>query len=1618
MALDSKIQISVGANLSATTKNDLQKELNRISGELKFKVDGKQSKNAISQIHKNYTKSIGSLNTANKRFFESFNNLSKKSAKDSANVFRDNFNKIGSAVGTSTIAKDISKISTLSNKSAKDSASAFNESFKNIGTVIKKSSVTDAISNINYLSKKSAKESANVFAERFNNIGTSLKKSSINDAILNISKTSNKSAEDSAKSFINAFNKVESNAKIATGKNKAFTSWFSGTQTRNLPTQQTSAFNLTPQDTKSNNQAFDSWFIPKSSTENINSAKASMSAFNNALKEGVIVRDRYGKVNREATKEFRIQNKEMINATKNQFAFSNMLMTGIKKMMIWSITATALFAPLRAFQNGLQTLKEIDTQLVDIAKVTNLTAKEMEELAKRASEVGVELGRTTQEYLQAVTEFSRAGYNDQAEDLAKLSLLLQNVGDVTSETANEMLIAVDAAYGLNGSATELTKVIDSLNAISNNNPTSIGKMADGIKVAASVFKLAGLSINEFTALVGTGTSATQQSGDVVARALRTVLMNIQGVTDSVGETTEETISKSDEVLKKYGISIRDTITNFINPMEVFSQISEKFQTTLKGNEVAQSEIISTLAGKRQANFLAGIIDNWDMVQKQIYEAMYATGSAMRENEIYMQSWEAKSKQLSSAVAEFWVKSLDTDLIKGFIDILRKGVETLTDFGGLIPIIAGLLIGGLVGGILAVRGAVKVLNIELVKTAVLSGGWSLLIGGLVTLLTALGYKYIWASDKIHTFNTSIGDSIEKETELLKSENDRVTTLETMASRYEELSKKQALSKEESIELETITNTLSTLYPTLKIGVTETTDAYDAQITKLKELTLAERESLKEKALLAQANAKAQLALVSDAELEVENKYNSAMSTRNNALKGAGSFDPTSVYYNPEMASDLDKAGKSTYNAIGSNYSSDLTKEQKEFINKYKSIFAGIGITEDQLNLATRSGETGIKNLLKKANELAQDNIIKYEPQLESIRNIRKQIESSQIIIDEVAGLSDIKTETDEEKAIRLAKEKAERERIAELERQRIAAEKAKQDKEDASYQSPTAARVRELTLQTEKDTIQSDLLQSEIEKAEAAKDYAKVLELQNELLSHQETSLTNLKTSQVELSKEADIVRASTKYDTTKWFLPNGETNTYYDDLFNSLGKTGQEAITAIKDKLQLLGNGWRTQEELILIVKESIDETKKSSDSLFKSMLKNIKETRDAQLESIETAELKIQEIIKKGIEMRKDALDQELDDYKKMIDGKIEQKEREWAIEDNRKKSEEDIKTITELQKKIDSVSRDTSLTGIAERKRLEKELAEEMSRIEDDRIQSRRDKERQALENSLTFKEDTTEKAIKAIDKEWDNERITLEAANALRDKSFEEIAKYFPELFNALGVASNDFLGVFETFSTKFDDNVTSMRTGIKKLLEDINAASEALKNIMLDEARLAMGDVSYLTGDQKLIQQDLDKQEIRDLQLEWNNLNDLKQSGLPYDKTRMDKIGDEAQTIRNRWEWEHSKDNPMDLRDYEGTFSQGINAGTVTKTGSYLLHGSASNPEYVFTNSQMFNLIKNLANRTFGGIGGSPQLAGAGMGGMNLSIIVNGNADNGTIAGIKTAGKDILREITENFKKRSF
>lgn len=267
----------------------------------------------------------------------------------------------------------------------------------------------------------------------------------------------------------------------------------------------------------------------------------------------------------------------------------------------WTIVTGAMMKVKQEFVDAVKVMKEVDSELVNIQKVTDATAEEMRKLTEQAYSMATAYGRSPVEFLKSVTSFARAGYDETSSALGELSLLTQNVGDVEQELADKFLVSADAAWQYKGNIEKLRAILDGFNELSNKTATTVDNLADGITVAGSVFAQAGLSAQDYAGIVGTATAKTQRDGNEMARAWRTILMNIRQIEGTDLETGEvidiDKLANAEKTLHNIGISIREVVNGqneLRNPMSILTELAEKW-TDL--SSIQKAAIQEALAGR-------------------------------------------------------------------------------------------------------------------------------------------------------------------------------------------------------------------------------------------------------------------------------------------------------------------------------------------------------------------------------------------------------------------------------------------------------------------------------------------------------------------------------------------------------------------------------------------------------------------------------------------------------------------------------------------------------------------------------------------------------------------------------------------------------------------------------------------------------------------------------------------------------------------------------------------------------------------------------------------------------------------------------------------------------------
>lgn len=334
-------------------------------------------------------------------------------------------------------------------------------------------------------------------------------------------------------------------------------------------------------------------------------------------------------------------------------------------------------------------LKEIDNILTEISKTSDLTSQELEKLGNTSFKTAGKYGKDASDYLSGIQEMYRAGFTN-ADEMAELSVLAQSAGDLQRNTADDYLIATNAAYNLKGNVEKLNDVLDSQNYITNHAAVSMEDMAQATSEAASIAAQYGVQIDELSALTAVAVSKTRESGSEVGNALKSIFINLQ-------DTTKQPIV---DVFDELDISM----TKFVNgaeilktPIELLKELSESF-TELPEGSILRSNVLNDIGSKYHANTLAAILSDFDSYYNMLDLYNQGSGSAMEEAMKSANNLSGSLNRLGNTWTSIVNNVIDTDALisvtNGFNSVLSV-VETLTSaLGslGTIGIGAGLFTG--------------------------------------------------------------------------------------------------------------------------------------------------------------------------------------------------------------------------------------------------------------------------------------------------------------------------------------------------------------------------------------------------------------------------------------------------------------------------------------------------------------------------------------------------------------------------------------------------------------------------------------------------------------------------------------------------------------------------------------------------------------------------------------------------------------------------------------------------------------------------------------------------------------------------------------------------------------
>lgn len=391
----------------------------------------------------------------------------------------------------------------------------------------------------------------------------------------------------------------------------------------------------------------------------LKTAQANVDAAKEALKVN-------GQMPKVIAKVVKLREQELMNALSKKDALKAIKTTsdGLVKSVAQLGIASATLQ--KSYSKVLNTFQQMDAALTRIAQVSNElnTGEALSALANNAYEAAQRTGIAATQYLEAVRLWQLAGHGvEEASRRAELTAIGTNVTDVANiQTMQKYIHVAENAWGAS-----VEGILNSMNAIENQMPTTANAIGQAMQNAAVSADLVNTSMDEFIALVTAAEAATQIGGQRIGTALNAIATRYSTLLSGIGAQNQERF----DALTDLGINIHVPETGeLLSFMEVMDEIQQRWGDW---TEMERLQVTNFLGGQGSAQTIAAIAENWDDVikaQEIVLEQMEAgtEGSIFEEQEKAMESMGHKMNEIQAISQQMWWAISDNGQV--VIDVLN------------------------------------------------------------------------------------------------------------------------------------------------------------------------------------------------------------------------------------------------------------------------------------------------------------------------------------------------------------------------------------------------------------------------------------------------------------------------------------------------------------------------------------------------------------------------------------------------------------------------------------------------------------------------------------------------------------------------------------------------------------------------------------------------------------------------------------------------------------------------------------------------------------------------------------------------------------------------------------
>ena len=536
--------------------------------------------------------------------------------------------------------------------------------------------------------------------------------------------------------------------------------------------------------------------------------------------------------------------------------FGETIGNDIGKLGQWLSATTLLIGAFHEIKSGIQDVIDLNTNLTQTATAMNTTVDNLGKIATAAQTMSQNMGANVNDVLDIMHVY--ANVNETADSIIKKTqadVILSNISGMSGAQTTDDLQALQQQFNLTDD--QLMHVDDAITKIAQNlrmnYQGAIQDIADGTKTAGAMAQQAGMTFEQFSAIIGATAEKTRLSGSEIATSMKMIMARVGQIKSADPDVTDNDKAASTKALQSIGVDKFDKQTGQLRNMyDVLSDVAGKWNTLTKNEK---EYVANASAGQRQFSTFESIMLSWGKAQDLATQAVNANGNALKQQQTYMESTEAKAKQFNATVTSLWQNTISSkeigDIIQLGTYLVQNIVPVLTTIAGIVITIQAKNIASFIANIgNSIRGTVSNIGafVEIAQEA--GGGIKGLAAAFDTLkvsemgvtgviglvVAALGLITMGVS----SYNQAQEEAQQKAVEAAKNYKTESDSLGTLISQYKEIESHTSITSDDKNTLKSIQDQLNSSFGTEAKQLDLVNGKYSDQIDKLDKLSKAKAD----------------------------------------------------------------------------------------------------------------------------------------------------------------------------------------------------------------------------------------------------------------------------------------------------------------------------------------------------------------------------------------------------------------------------------------------------------------------------------------------------------------------------------------------------------------------------------------------------------------------------------------------------------------------------------------------------------------------------------------------------------------------------------------------------------